>query len=101
MRVYGLIDLLNTDLNSNLQNCQALGFKKNNEMIFNKVGSLVPLHKMDEDLPGYAWTYYQKRIKPLIYTELVIGILTFQMKIDRLLLRYIHHSVVCLLVIFV
>ena len=63
--VYGLIDLLKTDLNSNLQNCQALGFKKDNEMIFNKVGSLVPLHKMDEDLPGYAWDLLPKKNKAL------------------------------------
>ena len=63
--VYGLIDLLKTDLTNKLKNCQALGFKEDGKMIFNNVGSLVPLNKMDDDLPGYAWELLPKKNKTL------------------------------------
>ena len=59
--VYGLIDLLSTNLNSKLENCQSLGFKSGGDLIFNKTGSLVPQNKMDEDLPGYAWDLLPKK----------------------------------------
>lgn len=54
--VYALRNLLSyIDFMDNLSKIDGIGYLKKDKVIINKPEKLVPNHKMDEDLPGYAW----------------------------------------------
>ncbi len=63
--VYGLLDLLKTNLKDDLDKCQSLGYKIDGKNIFSKKSTLVPNDRMDIDLPGYAWELLPKDNHPL------------------------------------
>ncbi len=63
--VYGLLELLQTNFKDNLSNVSSLGFKKDGQLILNPAGKIVPIDKMDHDLPGYAWDLLPKNSKDL------------------------------------
>jgi radical SAM superfamily enzyme YgiQ (UPF0313 family) len=61
-----LIQLLGTDLETDLHLIPGLGFKKNGLPTINSgVGSLVKANEMDEWMPGYAWDLLPRKSKPL------------------------------------
>lgn len=63
--VYGLRELLATDLENGLSSVNSLGFKKDGALQLNTKASVVPTERMDIDLPGYAWEllpYKNKRL---------------------------------------
>jgi radical SAM superfamily enzyme YgiQ (UPF0313 family) len=53
--VYGLQELLATDLENGLTSVNSLGFKQDGVPQLNTKASVVPSDRMDIDLPGYAW----------------------------------------------
>ena len=63
--VYGLLELLQTNFKDSLNNVSSLGYKKDDQLILNPAGKIVPIDKMDHDLPGYAWDLLPKNSKDL------------------------------------
>jgi len=58
--VYALLNLLRSNLSSDLEFIKGIGYKKNGPANFrvptlNAPQSVVPQERMDHDLPGYAW----------------------------------------------
>ncbi len=53
--VYGLIDLLKTDLEDNLDNVRGMWFKKNGLPKPSAAAAIVRTTDMDTIMPGYAW----------------------------------------------
>ncbi len=63
--VYALRNLLMTDLENDLQMVKGIGWKNNGDLRINDPQSVVPLEKMDKDLPGSAWDLLPYKEKPL------------------------------------
>ncbi len=63
--VYALHDLLASDLRDDLRRIRGIGYKNNQDVILNPPRQVVPQHKMDVDLPGYAWDLLPYDKKPL------------------------------------
>lgn len=63
--VYALINLLASNLNSDLDSIRGIGHKINGEPKLNPPESIVPQNLMDEDLPGYSWDLLPYKDKPL------------------------------------
>lgn len=68
--VYALINLLKSNLDSDLQSIKGIGYKRGGPGGFsiptlNSPERIVPQDRMDEDLPGYAWDLLPYRSKPL------------------------------------
>ncbi|WP_420402532.1 B12-binding domain-containing radical SAM protein [Nisaea sp.] len=64
--VYGLQQLLSSDLKTGMDRVEGLGFKtEDGHQQFGRPGRLVPQDRMDEDLPGYAWDLLPYDKKPL------------------------------------
>ena len=68
--VYSLLNLLNSNLNSDLNKIKGIGYKKVGPANFkvptlNPPEMIVPQSKMDTDLPGYAWDLLPFKNKPL------------------------------------
>ena len=68
--VYALINLLKSNLKSDLETIKGIGYKKRGPGKFisqklNEPERIVPQERMDEDLPGYAWDLLPYRSKPL------------------------------------
>ena len=63
--VYALHNLLKTDLRNGLERVNGIGFKRDDVPILNPPEQVVPLDRMDTDLPGYAWDLLPYRDKPL------------------------------------
>ncbi|WMI30426.1 MAG: radical SAM protein [Candidatus Organicella extenuata] len=64
--VYALHNLLSSDMECDLKNVRGIGFKtKEGALKLNLPEKLVPLAKMDTDLPGYAWDLLPYKEKPL------------------------------------
>lgn len=63
--VYGLRELLATDLKTDLDKISNLGFKKDDLPLLNTKSAVVSTEKMDVDLPGYAWDLLPFKSKPL------------------------------------
>jgi radical SAM superfamily enzyme YgiQ (UPF0313 family) len=62
--VYALHNLLRTDLRSDLQNVNGIGWKDDGRAVLNPPERVVPQDRMDADLPGYAWDLLPYRNKP-------------------------------------
>ena len=58
--VYGLLDLLKTDLTNNLDNVRGMYYKKNGLPRPTSAGCLVKTEDMDTIIPGYAWDLLPK-----------------------------------------
>jgi radical SAM superfamily enzyme YgiQ (UPF0313 family) len=68
--VYALLNLLKSNLDSDLQAIKGIGYKKKGPGGFliptlNPPERIVPQERMDEDLPGYAWDLLPFQRKPL------------------------------------
>jgi len=63
--VYALHNLLKTDLRTGLDQVKGIGYKADGAAILNAPEVVVPLNRMDIDLPGYAWDLLPYREKPL------------------------------------
>jgi anaerobic magnesium-protoporphyrin IX monomethyl ester cyclase len=63
--VYALHNLLQTDLKSDLDKINGIGYKKDGVPTLNAPERVVPQERMDADLPGYAWDLLPRRQKPL------------------------------------
>jgi anaerobic magnesium-protoporphyrin IX monomethyl ester cyclase len=58
--VYGLLDLLETDLENNLDKVRGMWFKKNGLSKPTSTGGIVKTEDMDRIMPGYAWDLLPK-----------------------------------------
>jgi radical SAM superfamily enzyme YgiQ (UPF0313 family) len=63
--VYALRNLLQSDLQTGLQDIKGIGFKRDNVALLNPPEKVVPTERMDLDLPGYAWDLLPFHQKPL------------------------------------
>lgn len=68
--VYAIHNLLKSNLADDLQYIKGIGYKKRGPGGFymptlNPPQSVVPQHRMDEDMPGYAWDLLPFKEKPL------------------------------------
>jgi len=64
--VYAMHNLLSSDIDGDLKNVRGIGFKTTEgHLHLNLPERLVPLAKMDIDLPGYAWDLLPYKDKPL------------------------------------
>lgn len=68
--VYALLNLLKSNLESDLQAIKGIGYKKKGPGGFliptlNPPERIVPQERMDDDLPGYAWDLLPFQQKPL------------------------------------
>jgi len=68
--VYALHNLLESDLDSDLPSIKGIGYKSHDltngaTPVLNMPEVVVPQHRMDEDLPGYAWDLLPFKDKPL------------------------------------
>ncbi len=66
---YALHNLLRSDFENDLENIKGIGYKiRNGEDYFLQINQSeipVPQHRMDIDLPGYAWDLLPNKLKPL------------------------------------
>jgi len=65
--VYAMLDLLRSNLDSDLVSIKGIGHKQGNSIlpVLNPPQGVVPQARMDEDLPGYAWDLLPYKEKPL------------------------------------
>jgi anaerobic magnesium-protoporphyrin IX monomethyl ester cyclase len=63
--VYALHNLLQTDLQTRLDQVRGLGQKQAGAPTLNPPERVVPNDRMDADLPGYAWDLLPQRRRPL------------------------------------
>jgi radical SAM superfamily enzyme YgiQ (UPF0313 family) len=68
--VYALLNLLKSNLSSDLSTIKGIGYKKNGpgsfkSSVLNPPEIVVPQDRMDQDLPGYAWDLLPYRSNPL------------------------------------
>lgn len=63
--VYALINLLASNLASDLPTIKGIGYKDNGVQFLNPAEKVVPQERMDLDLPGYAWELLPFKTKPL------------------------------------
>lgn len=63
--VYALQSLLKTDLTNYLFKINGIGYKTDGVPVLNTPEELVPQHRMDIDMPGYAWDLLPFKKKPL------------------------------------
>jgi len=64
--VYGLRELLETNLVDDLDKVSGLGYKNDEgQLILNPFAKVVPQERMDIDMPGYAWDLLPKKKSPL------------------------------------
>ena len=63
--VYGLADLLSTDLRQDLHKVGGIGYRNDGQPVLTAGARIVPQQMMDQDLPGYAWDLLPKKQKPL------------------------------------
>lgn len=66
--VYALHNLLRSNLDDDLKKIKGIGYKVGKEkktLILNQPERIVPQHRMDIDLPGYAWDLLPYKKKPL------------------------------------
>lgn len=65
--VYALRDLLSRDVSdmSSLQDVRGLGIRLDGKPFLTEAANIVPQHRMDVDLPGYAWDLLPYKKKPL------------------------------------
>lgn len=63
--VYALLNLLRSNLGSDLATIKGVGWKNEDQVFLNDPERVVPQDRMDEDLPGYAWDLLPYREKPL------------------------------------
>lgn len=68
--VYALHNLLRSNLGSDLPRIKGIGYKEHSigsppVLMLNEPQGVVPQHRMDDDLPGYAWDLLPFRKKPL------------------------------------
>lgn len=63
--VYALRDLLSRkNFMDELEDIRGIGYRKDGKPVLTPTSMLVPSHKMDEDLPGYAWDLLPYDEKP-------------------------------------
>lgn len=63
--VLTLHSLLNTDLETDLNKVDGLGWKQEGKLILNNCDNIIPSEKMDELMPGSAWHLLPYKNKPL------------------------------------
>jgi anaerobic magnesium-protoporphyrin IX monomethyl ester cyclase len=68
--VYATLDLLRSNLGSDLAHVKGIGWKQRGPggfpiAVLNPPQPVVPQARMDEDMPGYAWDLLPRREKPL------------------------------------
>ena len=63
--VYALRNLLACNLDEDLRTIKGIGHKRDGKPTLNTPEIVVPIEKMDIDLPGYAWDLLPMREKPL------------------------------------
>lgn len=63
--VYALHNLLQTDLQTRLDQVKGIGHKSGGQPVLNPPERVVPGERMDADLPGYAWDLLPYRSQPL------------------------------------
>lgn len=63
--VYSLINLLGSNLSSDLPRIKGIGFKTEQRCVLNPPERVVPQDRMDIDMPGYAWDLLPFNKKPL------------------------------------
>ncbi|MEM7071515.1 MAG: radical SAM protein [Pseudomonadota bacterium] len=63
--VYALLDLLQSNLASDLTTIKGIGHKYHQKPCLNAPQKIVPQSRMDIDLPGYAWDLLPFKKKPL------------------------------------
>ena len=63
--VYALLNLLGSNLHTDLATINGIGWKNDGEIILNEAERVVPQDRMDEDMPGYAWDLLPYKERPL------------------------------------
>lgn len=63
--VYALLNLLRSNLTSDLATINGIGWKDDGQIILNDAEKVVPQDRMDEDMPGYAWDLLPYKERPL------------------------------------
>ena len=63
--VYALLNLLRSNLTSDLAKINGIGWKDDGQIILNDAEKVVPQDRMDEDMPGYAWDLLPYKERPL------------------------------------
>ena len=63
--VYALLNLLRSNLTSDLATINGIGWKDDGQIILNDAEKVVPQDRMDEDMPGYAWDLLPFKERPL------------------------------------
>lgn len=63
--VYALWNLLKTNFKDDLDKVNGIGFKRDGKAVLNVPEQVVPLARMDIDLPGYAWDLLPYKETPL------------------------------------
>ena len=63
--VYALLNLLRSNLTSDLATINGIGWKDDGRIILNDAEKVVPQDRMDEDMPGYAWDLLPYKERPL------------------------------------
>ena len=63
--VYALLNLLRSNLKSDLTTIKGIGWKDDGQIILNDAEKVVPQDRMDEDMPGYAWDLLPYKERPL------------------------------------
>ncbi len=63
--VYALLNLLKSNLGTDLATIKGIGWKNDGEVILNEAEKVVPQDRMDEDMPGYAWDLLPYKERPL------------------------------------
>ena len=63
--VYALLNLLRSNLKSDLATINGIGWKDDGQIILNDAEKVVPQDRMDEDMPGYAWDLLPYKERPL------------------------------------
>lgn len=63
--VYALLNLLRSNLTSDLATINGIGWKDDRQIILNDAETVVSQDRMDEDMPGYAWDLLPCKERPL------------------------------------